>query len=70
MSFEKLAGIFVYCQDFHSDQWSRLYRLQSQIGMSLSDNAYQAIRRGKYDPNNEWEESRRVYRALKWRKAQ
>lgn len=70
MSFEKLAGIYVYCNDHHTGQWSRLYRLQSRMGMRLSDGAWKAIRRGKDDPGNEWEESRRVYRQLKRRRAQ
>ena len=70
MSFEKLAGVFVYCHDFHSGQGSRLYRLQSRIRMRLSDSAWKAIRRGRDDRNNEWEASRRVYRHLKRRRAQ
>lgn len=70
MSFEKMAGIYVYCNDYHTGQWSRLYRLQSRMRMRLSDSAWKAIRNGRNDPNNEWEESRRVYRSLKRRKAQ
>ena len=70
MSFEKLAGVFVYCNDFHFGQGSRLYRLQSRIRMRLSDSAWKAIRRGRDDRNNEWEASRRVYRHLKRRRAQ
>lgn len=70
MSFEKLAGIFVYCADFHSGQNSRLYRLMCKCYMRLSDNAWAAIRHGKHDPNNEWETSRIIYRTLKRRKAQ
>ena len=70
MSFEKLAGVFVYCNDFHSGQGSRLYRLQSRIRMRLSDSAWKAIRRGRDDRNNEWEASGRVYRHLKRRRAQ
>ena len=70
MSFEKLAGVFVYCNDFHSGQGSRLYRLQSRIRMRLSDSAWKAIRLGRDDRNNEWEASRRVYRHLKRRRAQ
>jgi hypothetical protein len=69
MSFEKLAGIYVYCADFHEGQWSRLYRLMSRIRIRLSDSAWKGIRRGKDDPHGEWEESRRVYRQLKRRKA-
>lgn len=70
MSFEKLAGIAVYCMDFHDGQWSRLYRLRCRIDAHLHDNHIAAIRRGKDDPANEWEESRRVYRHLKRRKAE
>jgi len=70
MSFEKLAGVFVYCNDFHSGQGSRLYRLQSRIRMRLSDSAWKAIRRGRDDRNNEWEASRRVHRHLRRRRAQ
>lgn len=35
MSFEKLAIIYVFCNDFHSGQWDRLYRIQSRIGKQL-----------------------------------
>ena len=70
MSVEMLAGVFVYCTEFHSGQGSRLYRLQSRIRMRLSESAWKAIRRGRDDHNNEWEASRRVYRHLKRRRAQ
>ena len=70
MSFEKLAGVYVYCMDYHGGQWSRLYRLMSRIQMRLSDNAIAAIRRGKFDTSGEWEESRKVYRHLKRRQAE
>lgn len=70
MSFDKLAGIAVYCMDYHDGQWSRLYRLQCRIGARLSDSAIAGIRRGCHDPSNEWEDARRVYRTLKRRKAQ
>ena len=70
MSIEKLAGVYVYCMDFHGGQWSRLYRLMSRIRITLRDSHIAAIRRGKDDKGNEWEESRRVYRHLKRRKAQ
>ena len=70
MSFDTMAGIYVYCADYHSGQWSRLYRLMSRIRIHLTDSAWAAIRRGRDDPNNEWEAARRVYRKLKRRKAQ
>jgi hypothetical protein len=70
MSFEKLAGIYVYCMDYHGGQWSRLYRLMSRIRFNAPDHVFDEIRYGKHDKNNEWEESRRVYRHLKRRKAE
>jgi hypothetical protein len=65
MSFDLLAGIYVYCADYHEGQWSRLYRLMSRIKMHLSDTAWKAIRHGRDDPYNEWETARIVYRSLK-----
>ena len=70
MDFETLAGIYVYCADYHGGQWSRLYRLMSRIRMRLTDSAWKAIRHGRDDPANEWEAARCVYRKLKRRKAQ
>jgi hypothetical protein len=71
MSFDTLAGIYVYAMDYHSGQGFRLYRLGSRIGavMRLSDNAIAAIRRGREDRDNEWESARVVYRTLKRRGA-
>ena len=70
MSFEKLAGIYVYCMDHHTGQWSRLYRLLSKIRFNAPDRVYNAIRHEKHDPHCEWEEARKVYRHLKQRNAQ
>lgn len=71
MTLETLAGIYVYCADYHSGQGSRLYRLLCRIGrrLRLSDSAWAAIRHGKDDRDDAWESARRVYRALKRRRA-
>ena len=71
MSFDTLAGIYVYAMDHHTGQGSRLYRIGSRIGavMRLSDNAIAAIRRGRDDRGNEWEAARCVYRTLKRKQA-
>ena len=69
MSFETMAGVFVYCHDFHSGQASRLYRLLSKIRMRLPNSAWEAIRHGRNDLRDEWLWARMVYRRLKRRKA-
>jgi hypothetical protein len=67
-------ALYVFCMDFHSGQWSRLYRLGSRIGASLRDNHIYAIQgnRHKRKENNisqacwdEWETARKYYRELK-----
>jgi hypothetical protein len=70
MDFETVAGIYVYCADYHGGQWSRLYRLMSRIRMTLPDSAWKAIRHGRDDRSGEWEQARKVYRTLKRRKAE
>ena len=70
MSFDTMAGLLVFCSDFHEGQDSRLYRILSRLTgphyrMHLSDNAWKAIRRGRDDLADEWQEARVVYRALK-----
>ena len=68
MSFEKLAGIYVYCMDYHSGQGSRLYRLLSRIDAHLTDRAISSIRDGS--DSGMWDESHDVYEHLKARGAQ
>lgn len=62
-------ALYVFCMDYHSGQWSRLYRILSKLGsqyrVSLGDSAIAAIRRGKDDPHGEWEQARVYYRQLK-----
>lgn len=80
MSFDTLAGIYVYCMDYHSGQNSRLYRLMSRIRARLSDDVIYAIQGNRHTRNahtphqhlhwQEWESARTVYRKLKRRKAQ
>jgi hypothetical protein len=68
MSPDFAFGLYVFCCDFHSGQNSRLYRILSRIsarGIRVTDRAEAAIRRGKNDPNNEWEQARTYYRQLK-----
>ena len=62
MSFDKLAGIYVYCMDYHNGQWSRLYRLMSRIGLrlKLTDSAIKGIQTG----SEEWFEAHTVYNSL------
>lgn len=60
--FDKLAGIYVYCADYHEGQNSKLYRLMSRIdmlGIHLSDNAWTQIREG----GDEWFDAHCVYKA-------
>ena len=54
MSFDTLAGLYVYAMDYHTGQGSRLYRIMSRIRATLLDRAIAAIRRGTDDPNGEW----------------
>lgn len=68
MSTDFTFALYVFCMDYHSGQWSRLYRIMSRIssrGIQLSDGDEAAIRRGKDDPGNEWETARTYYRQLK-----
>lgn len=62
-------ALYVFCMDYHSGQWSRLYRILSKLGsqyrVSLRDSHIAAIRRGKDDPGNELETARTYYRELK-----
>ena len=67
MSFDKLAGIYVYCMDYHEGQWSRLYRILSRISkkeLNLRDSSIEEVRTG------DWEEAHEVYQHLKERNAQ
>ena len=32
MSYEKLLALYHFCNQYHSGQWSRLYRLSCKIG--------------------------------------
>ncbi len=79
MNFETLAGIYTYAMDHHTGQWSRLYRLMSKIRFHARDHVFTAIQGNRHarkereisvDTWNEWETARKVYRALKRRKAQ
>jgi hypothetical protein len=68
MSLDLTFALYVFCSDYHSGQSSRLYRILSRItsrGIRISDHAEAAIRRGKNDPGNEWEQARTYYRQLK-----
>lgn len=60
--FDKLAGIYVYCADYHEGQNSRLYQLMCKIdsyGLKLSDSAWDGIREG----SDEWLDAHNVYSA-------
>lgn len=65
MNSDFAFGLYVFCMDYHSGQWSRLYRIMGKLKVRLTDNAINAIRRGRDDPGNEWEQSRIYYRQLK-----
>ena len=68
MSLDLTFALYVFCSDYHGGQSSRLYRILSRItsrGIRISDHAEAAIRRGKNDHNNEWEQARTYYRQLK-----
>lgn len=64
-NFDFVAGLYVYLMDYHNGQWSREYRILSQLRVRLADRAIKGIQRGKHDPNGEWEQARIVYRELK-----
>lgn len=59
-----LFALYVFCADYHSGQWSRLYRLScrlaSQYRVRLSDNAWREIR----DGGDEWYEAHEFYNEL------
>ena len=71
MNPDFVFALHVFCMDYHSGQWSRLYRLGCRIDTRyrpcLSDRAYAAIRHGgkRTDPHDEWMEARVFYRQLK-----
>ena len=67
MSFDKLAGIYVYCMDYHTGQNSRLYRLLCKIDAHLSDRDINYIRDGTYSL---WPKAHKVYKYLVERNAQ
>lgn len=64
MSADFTFALYVFCQDYHSGQWSRLYRIMSRIvkrGIQLQDKHADAIR---YGNNEEWSEAHEYYRQL------
>ena len=68
MSPDFAFALYVFCSDYHGGQSSRLYRLLSRLtsrGLRITDRAEAAIRRGKDDPTQEWEQARNYYRQLK-----
>ena len=65
-------GLYVFCMDFHTGQWSRLYRIGSRLRVRLSDSAIKAIQGNRHDKESigqgawdEWEQARIYYRQLK-----
>ena len=58
-------GAYVFCMDYHGGQWSLEYAAMCEINASMRDNHADAIRYGRYDDGNEWEDARRYYRELK-----
>lgn len=64
MSFERMAGVYVWCADNHWGQGSREYRVLSRIaarGMRLTDRAWRAVREGG-DPG--LEKAHQTYESL------
>lgn len=68
MDIETVAGIFVYCADYHRGQNSRLYQLLSRIELvyrpRLSDSAWKAIRSTEPVEDPACEQARQTYRRL------
>lgn len=67
-------ALYVFCMDFHSGQWSRLYRIMCRLRATLRDNHIHAIQGNRHAKRehgisdatwDEWETSRRYYRELK-----
>lgn len=60
-----IFALFVFCQDYHSGQWSRGYRILSRIvsryDPQLRDSAYDGIRNGT---NDEWYTEHLIYNDL------
>jgi hypothetical protein len=78
MNPDFVFALYVFCADYHSGQWSRGYRLLSQItrryGPHLSDSAWLAIQGNRHTRHEralstatweEWQEARSFYRQLK-----
>lgn len=70
MSFDKLAGIYVFCANYHEGQNSRLYRIMSRIAsrdIRLTDSAWAQIEASptlNEMENWDWFEARQVYQTL------
>jgi hypothetical protein len=60
--FQRLAGLAVYCEQYHSGQWSRLYRIMSRIRFTASDNALMAIQKRIGPARDEWLDANDWYR--------
>lgn len=67
-------ALYVFCMDYHSGQWSRLYRIMCRLRARLSNSAIYAIQGNRHkrktenisqDTWDEWETARKYYRDLK-----
>lgn len=70
MSTDFKFALYVFCMDYHSGQWSRLYRIMCRIGANMRDShiyAIQGNRHKKREENiseaiwSEWESARVYY---------
>jgi hypothetical protein len=68
MSFDKVAALYVFCANYHTGQWSKLYKLMSRIVRQyrphLTDNAWKAIQDGEGRAVDEWAIARHYYLIL------
>jgi len=65
LNFDFVAGLYVFCADYHSGQNSRLYSILSRLDILLSDRAFRAIQ--SEDPNecpDDYFNARAVYQEL------
>lgn len=66
MSFDKIAGVYVYCMNYNRGMWSKEYqvlcRIQRQYKLRLTDNAIAAIEGTPgVDRRGDWTMATKVY---------
>jgi hypothetical protein len=65
LNFDFVAGLYVFCANYHRGQNSRLYRILSRLDVRLSDSAWRAIQSDDpADCPDDYFNARAVYQEL------